>query len=476
MLPFTTITGSEAVINGLQQQDQRHLQPPPVDGNPLMQPNIERSVAPTTAATDSVIIPNQYIVVLKPTMDTKREAVATEVKSHGSHLFHNFGNIIKGLTNEIRSNGADIIKSYDNILKGFAIRVTNDNALAAIRNNPNVELVEPDQKMTMFEQTLPNGINRIDGDLSSARSGSSVVSSGDGGRSVTTTTTSSGARSDIAIIDTGIDLTHPDLNVFRDVTFVPGTTSGNDDNGHGTHVAGIAAAKDNNEGVVGVDPGARLWAVKVLDSTGAGSISDIIAGIDYVTQHANEIGVANLSFGCRCHSNALDIAIHNSVAAGITFVVAAGNSAADAESFSPASNPDVITVAAIADSDGRCGGLGPATKYGNDDSFATFSNFGSVVDIAAPGVNILSTYKGGLYATFSGTSMAAPHVTGAAALYKSTHIGASPFTVKQALMTTGSTPATVCDGNGHGYFSGAPNTTPSRDGLTYMPLVYAKQF
>ena len=103
MLPFTTITGSEAVINGLQQQDQRHLQPPPVDGNPLMQPNIERSVAPTTAATDSVIIPNQYIVVLKPTMDTKREAVATEVKSHGSHLFHNFGNIIKGLTNEIRS-------------------------------------------------------------------------------------------------------------------------------------------------------------------------------------------------------------------------------------------------------------------------------------------------------------------------------------------------------------------------------------
>jgi len=473
MLPFTTITGSEAVINRLQQQDQRQLQPPAIDGNSLMQPNTERRVAPTTAATDSVIIPNQYIVVLKPTIDTKREAVATEVKSHGSHLFHNFGNIIKGLTNEIRSNGADIIKSYDNILKGFAIRVPNDNALAAIRNNPNVELVEPDQKMTMFGQTLPNGVNRIDGDLSSAGSG---VGSGGSGGSSRSVTSSSSTRSDIAIIDTGIDLTHPDLNVYRDVTFVPGTTSGNDDNGHGTHVAGIAAAKDNNEGVVGVDPGARLWAVKVLDSTGAGSISDIIAGIDYVTQHANEIGVANLSFGCRCHSNALDIAIHNAVAAGITFVVAAGNSAADAESFSPASNPDVITVTAIADSDGRCGGLGPATKYGNDDSFATFSNFGSVVDIAAPGVNILSTYKGGLYATFSGTSMAAPHVTGAAALYKSTHIGASPFTVKQALMSTGSTPSTVCDGNGHGYFSGVPNSVPNRDGLAYMPLLYAKQF
>jgi subtilisin family serine protease len=457
-------------------------QPPQRPPSPLLSPNdnnngvtsLESNIGRLTAIMNvSVNIPNQYIVVLKPSTLSSGEGIAAEVKN----------------------NGADIVQTFENTIKGFAIRVPNDNALAAIRNNPNVELVEPDQKMTMFEQTLPNGINRIDGDLSSARSGSSVVS-GDGGvgssgssdgsgaaaaagsgQSVpTTTTTTSTTRSDIAIIDTGIDLTHPDLNVFRDVTFVPGTTSGNDDNGHGTHVAGIAAAKDNNEGVVGVDPGARLWAVKVLDSTGAGSISDIIAGIDYVTQHANEIGVANLSFGCRCHSNALDIAIHNSVAAGITFVVAAGNSAADAESFSPASNPDVITVAAIADSDGRCGGLGPATKYGNDDSFATFSNFGSVVDIAAPGVNILSTYKGGLYATFSGTSMAAPHVTGAAALYKSTHIGASPFTVKQALMTTGSTPATVCDGNGHGYFSGAPNSLPNRDGLAYIPLLYVRQF
>jgi subtilisin len=472
MLPFTTITGSEAAINGPQQQEQRQLQPSSTDDNSLMQPNAERTAAATAAATDNMIIPNQYIVVLKPTIDTKREAVATEVKSHGSHVFHNFGNIIKVLTNEIRSNGADIIKSYENIIKGFAIRVPNENALAAIRNNPQVDFVEPDQKMTMFQQTLPNGINRIDGELSSARSGGGGGNGGGGGVGVVPSST----RADIAIIDTGIDLTHPDLNVFRDVTFVPGTTSGNDDNGHGTHVAGIAAAKDNNEGVVGADPGARLWAVKVLDSTGAGSISDIIAGIDYVTQHANEISVANLSFGCRCHSNALDIAIHNSVAAGITFVVAAGNSAADAESFSPASNPDVITVAAIADSDGRCGGFGPATKYGNDDSFATFSNFGSVVDIAAPGVNILSTYKGGLYATFSGTSMAAPHVTGAAALYKSTHIGASPFTVKQALITTGSTPSTVCDGNGHGYFSGVPNSVSNRDGLAYMPLLYVKQF
>jgi subtilisin len=444
---FGTITGSGPATNRQPEEEKEQQQQ-----QPLLSPNNNNDIASlesnigrlTALLNESVNIPNQYIVVLKPSTSSSGEGIAAEV----------------------RSNGADIVQTFENTIKGFAIRVPNENALAAIRNNPKVELVEPDQKMTMFQQTLPNGINRIDGELSSARSG------GSGGVGVVPSST----RADIAIIDTGIDLTHPDLNVFRDVTFVPGTTSGNDDNGHGTHVAGIAAAKDNNEGVVGADPGARLWAVKVLDSTGAGSISDIIAGIDYVTQHANEISVANLSFGCRCHSNALDIAIHNSVAAGITFVVAAGNSAADAESFSPASNPDVITVAAIADSDGRCGGFGPATKYGNDDSFATFSNFGSVVDIAAPGVNILSTYKGGLYATFSGTSMAAPHVTGAAALYKSTHIGASPFTVKQALITTGSTPSTVCDGNGHGYFSGVPNSVSNRDGLAYVPLLYVRQF
>ena len=135
--------------------------------------------------------------------------------------------------------------------------------------------------MKAFAQTLPKGINRVDGDLSPTKSG-------DGSGSV---------NSDIAILDTGIDTSHPDLFVYKQVTFVSGTSSGNDDNGHGTMVAGVSAAKDNSQGVVGIAPGARLWAVKVLDRNGEGFDSDIIKGIDYVTDHKNEIDSVNLSFG-----------------------------------------------------------------------------------------------------------------------------------------------------------------------------------
>ncbi|HET7389780.1 MAG TPA: S8 family serine peptidase, partial [Nitrososphaeraceae archaeon] len=312
-LPLPIITGSDIGMSG---PTPSPLQQPSNIGNndnanPLIQPNSIKGATPDEK------ISKQYIVVLKPSVSVKAESVAAEVKS----------------------KGADTIHIYNHAIKGFAIRVPNEHSLAAIENNPGVEFVEPDQKMTIFSQVLPTGVARVDGAPSSTkyRDGTGTANTG------------------IAIIDTGIDLTHPDLNVYRNTTFVPGTISGNDDNGHGTHVAGIAAAKNNNIGVVGVAPGARLWAVKVLDSAGFGAISNIIAGIDYVTQHANEIGVANLSFGCQCHSNALDTALHNSVAAGITYVVAAGNSASNAIDFSPANNPDVIAVSAIVDTDGRCG-------------------------------------------------------------------------------------------------------------------------
>jgi hypothetical protein len=273
---------------------------------------------------------------------------------------------------------------------------------------------------------------------------------------------------DIALLDTGVDLDHPDLlNVYNQMSLIPGTQSADDDNGHGTHVAGIAAARDNNLGVVGIAPGARLWAVKVLDSNGQGLISDIIKGIDYLGQHALEVDVINMSFGCNnCYSAALDLAVQNLVLKGITFVAAAGNGQSDASIFSPANLNNVIAVSAIADSDGKCGGIGPSTSFGADDTFASFSNYGSTISLAAPGVDILSTYIGGGYATVSGTSMSAAHVSGVAGLIKAADPAASAADVKNTLLQMANKPSSICDQQGRGgYFVG------DVDGIA-EPLVY----
>jgi subtilisin family serine protease len=263
---------------------------------------------------------------------------------------------------------------------------------------------------------------------------------------------------DIAILDTGIDLDHPDLNVYKNVSFVRGTDTGDDDNGHGTHVAGIAAAKDDGKGIIGGAPGARLWSVKVCSSNGECKISDMIKGVEYITQHADEIDVVNISVETPL-SPALNRAISASIKEGVTYVVAAGNYGHDASTTSPASNPDVITVSAIADSDGKCGGLGPELKANNatDDTFAPFSNFGPSVSIAAPGVSILSTYLDGGYAVDSGTSMAAPSVSAAAALIKTNSTDFTPKQVKDSILNSGSTPLTPCEGGPQGYFSGDPD-------------------
>lgn len=210
--------------------------------------------------------------------------------------------------------------------------------------------------------------------------------------------------------------------------------------------------------------------MKVLNRNGSGFMSWVICGIDYVTQNAATIEVANMSLGCDCTSSALDTAISNSVAAGVVYAVAAGNNGADAATFSPANHPEVLAVSALADSDGQCGGLGPATNWGPDDTLASFSNFGSVVDIAAPGVDIFSTYKGGTYATLSGTSMASPHAAGAVALYLATHPkptdAAGVASVRDALITGGVPQSQACVSGGNGGFTGDPDGFPE-------PLVYA---
>jgi subtilisin len=236
---------------------------------------------------------------------------------------------------------------YRHALKGYSATLSSDR-VAALRADPNVAAVAPDLPVHAFVQTLPTGINRIDGELSSTVSGN-----GSGVVNV-----------DIAILDTGISTSHPELNVVGGTNCVGGP-SFNDDHGHGSHVAGIAAARDNADGVVGVAPGARLWAVKVLNAAGSGSTSQIICGIDWVTARAGTIEVANMSLGgasffgafsgCNSAFDPMHPAICRSVQAGVTYAVAAGNSFADANTFVPATYSQVITVSALADFNGQPG-------------------------------------------------------------------------------------------------------------------------
>ena len=320
-------------------------------------------------------------------------------------------------------------------IKGFASSLT-EAQITMLRRDPRVAFIEPDYQVQAFAQTLPTGINRIDTELNPR-------ADIDGDNETTDV--------DIAIIDTGVQKTHPDLNVYKQVNFTNEYTA-DDLNGHGTHVAGTAAARDNGSGVVGVAPGARIWSVKVLNRQGSGYMSDIIEGIDYVTQNADSIEVANMSLGCECISQSLNAALDRSIAAGVVYTVAAGNSNKDASTFSPANHPKVITVSAIADFNGQPGGGAKSTCYSDvDDTFANFSNYGPLVEIAAPGVCIYSTSRNSRYATLSGTSMASPHVAGAAALYLSTHPDASPDEVKNALVAQA---WSQTDGNG---FSGEPD-------------------
>jgi len=354
------------------------------------------------AAASSDKAADKYIVVLQDNILSPSDVANEMATKHGLALGH----------------------IYQHALKGYSATIP-EPALAKIKADPRIKYLEPDREVHALGQIIPTGINRIDADLS-------PTAKIDG--------TDERVNVDIAIIDTGICLNHPDLYVYKNVTFVKGTKTGNDDNGHGSHVAGIAAAKDNGIGVVGVAPGARLWAVKVLDKSGSGFLSWIIAGIDYVAKNAGEIEVANMSLGGVGYSQAERDAIVRCIEKGVVFVVAAGNEYKDvygddglfgtADDLTPAAYPEVATVSALADSDGRGGGEGAATIWGPDDTLATFSNFsrsvvannpvesaGAAIDFAAPGVNIYSTYKNNGYATGSGTSMAAPHGAGSIALY-----------------------------------------------------------
>jgi subtilisin family serine protease len=317
---------------------------------------------------------------------------------------------------------------YRHALDGYAARMS-DQAAARVAQDPRVASVERDQVVTIAApQPVPTGIDRIDGEVSSTLAGN-------GGGTVDV---------DVAVIDTGIDPKHKDLNVVGGKNCSTGT-SWADGNGHGTHVAGTIGAKDDSVGVVGVAPGARLWAVRVLNNQGSGTRAGIICGVDWVTANAATIEVANMSLGGSGTDSVCggSDSYHNAICrsvdeGGVTYVVAAGNSSANAATYVPATYEEVITVSALADFNGEPGGGATATCRADvDDTFADFSNFGADVDIIAPGVCIRSTWKGGGYNTISGTSMASPHVAGAAALYKATNPTASPALVKSALVGAG---------------------------------------
>ncbi|MDX8036999.1 S8 family serine peptidase [Lentzea sp. BCCO 10_0856] len=328
--------------------------------------------------------------------------------------------------------GVTVENLYESAVRGYSARMTPATA-ARLARDSRIALVQPDGVASIAAQTLPTGVDRVDAE----KSPTAKINGTDERVNV-----------DVAVIDTGVDLDHPDLNVNTAGAKNCSTgRSADDGNGHGTHVAGTIGALDNGNGVVGVAPGARIWPVRVLNNQGSGSFSAIICGIDYVTAHANEIEVANMSLGgsgsdsaCGSNKDAMHEAICRSVSAGVTYVVAAGNSAANSSTFVPATYEEVITVSALADFNGRPGGGAASTCRADvDDTFADFSNYGADVDVIAPGVCILSTWKGGGYNTISGTSMASPHVAGAAALYKSTHPSASPSAVKSALQSAGTT-------------------------------------
>jgi subtilisin family serine protease len=304
---------------------------------------------------------------------------------------------------------------YSHAFRGFAARLTA-RQIQQLEMDSMVKYVEPDGTITTTAQVLPWGIDRIDADISStlAGNGSGAVS-----------------NVNVYIIDTGVDTSHADLNVVGHVNFAGGPNK--DCNGHGTHVAGTASARDNASDVVGAAPGAPITGVKVLGCGGSGTTSGVIKGVDWVAANAKKPAVANMSLGGGA-STALDDAVKNAANSGVFFVVAAGNSGADACNSSPAragTHNGVLTIAATDAADQE----------------ASWSNYGTCVDLWAPGVSILSTKRGGGTTTMSGTSMASPHAAGTGALYLSGNTGASAATVENALKTQAvSTGTTSKDG------------------------------
>ncbi len=395
------------------------------------------------ARADGQEIPGQFIVELKPGVD--RDALIA---------LHGIGPIFR----------------YD-LIHGFAARLPVP-LLQRLRADARVAAISPDLVVSAFARPARAGrvtssaTTANDVFVPEAQTGVRRI-----GADVVAVIGFRGASVQVAVIDTGIDCLHPDLlNCNGGVNLLNPALSSADDNGHGTHVAGIIAATGNGFGVQGVAPDARLYAVKVLDANGSGALSTVIKGLNWAA--SNGVQVANLSLGgfdFFLGSNPVCTAIANAVSGGMTVVAAAGNSSFDALFFTPANCRSSLTVSAFADFDGAPGGFGtPAGATERDDTFAqTFSNYSNycydvnrdfkctgvdkyIIDLMVPGVDIVSTLptylvklnaspynKSLYYDKLSGTSMATPHVSGAAALLIGAGLASTPEQVRQALRNHG---------------------------------------